>query len=220
MKINSSYRLSIFARDTKAEIPPWTNPKRHPSLTKAAFVTVSRRRALLKELVQHCPSFQLVVSSDNMHVIANSKKGWAEIIKAGWTKKDATHIWKNDGSWPLKYIDTGKLILRAEDVDHIDDVGKSKLELKALGKRLFGQSASYWSKYGGYAGERTIRSAIKKLEALGFKPRSNDSGGSPDGSYMGNTKVYQKGSILVKIRSMYGSTASQNSFSIEIGREE
>lgn len=74
-----------------------------------------------------------------------------------------------------------------------------------------------WYKRSGHAGAGMIDRAVKKAEALGFKPGKFDCHGSPDGTYVGSSEVYSHpdGWELSFWRT-YGAVAYDNSFGMEL----
>lgn len=76
----------------------------------------------------------------------------------------------------------------------------------------------YWSKRGGYAGEKMQDKFKEKLKALGFKKGTVSGAGTPDGSNVGfrETFVHKKLGWVAEIAKMYGSTASSNSYVVNV----
>ncbi len=75
----------------------------------------------------------------------------------------------------------------------------------------------YWSKRGGYAGEKSIYTAVDKLKALGFKYTDASGSNTPDGSMVGFHTAYKhKAGWMAYIGTSYGSTKDSNHFCISI----
>jgi hypothetical protein len=80
----------------------------------------------------------------------------------------------------------------------------------------------YWEKSGGYAGEKSLKTAREKLEKAGFKYSDAKTVGLPDGSTSGfKTYLYNKklGLYATFIR-FYGQTSSSNRYSITVKKVE
>lgn len=73
-----------------------------------------------------------------------------------------------------------------------------------------------WHKYGGYAGEKTIRNMCIQLEQAGWKRGGWKSGGKPDGSVVGNSEDYVSpdGKVAMSYYESFGVTSHDNSYYI------
>lgn len=73
-----------------------------------------------------------------------------------------------------------------------------------------------WHKYGGYAGEKTIRNMCIQLERAGWKRGGWKSGGKPDGSVVGNSEDYVSpdGKVAMSYYERFGVTSHDNSYYI------
>ena len=73
-----------------------------------------------------------------------------------------------------------------------------------------------WHKYGGYAGEKTIRNMCIQLEHAGWKRGGWKSGGKPDGSVVGNSEDYVSpdGKVAMSYYESFGVTSHDNSYYI------
>lgn len=73
-----------------------------------------------------------------------------------------------------------------------------------------------WHKYGGYAGEKTIRNMCIQLEQAGWKRGGWKSGGKPDGSVVGNSEDYVSpdGKVAMSYYESFGVTSNDNSYYI------
>lgn len=76
-----------------------------------------------------------------------------------------------------------------------------------------------WSKVGGYAGEKKIKSVLEKAETLGFKKKKSSNSDNADGSVIGfnNVLIHPEGWELNMYRS-YRHTASSNRYSVTLKR--
>jgi hypothetical protein len=75
-----------------------------------------------------------------------------------------------------------------------------------------------WTKYGGYAGEKSIETFKRKLQALGWKPFANTSTDTPDGSVTRCDDAWRSpdGKWHAECSKYYGHTKSDNHYSITI----
>jgi hypothetical protein len=75
-----------------------------------------------------------------------------------------------------------------------------------------------WSKSGGYAGEKSLKTSREKLEKLGFKYSDGKLLGLPDGSTAGFNTVLANKKLgwYVTLISFYGQTAARNSYSLTL----
>ncbi len=170
----------------------------------SGLMSLSDQKRLMNRLSKQCPS--LKVTSGIPSLSGPLRSSWNELKQAGWTKKTKTHVYREDGSYPLSYQEAfNKLLILPEDTDNISDVGKSKLELQWIGKELFGKSAVYWLKMGG-TGLKTMGEAREKLPQLGFElinsPKTSD-------------EIWQKDTIRVTLKSWGPKTSPNSSILIE-----
>jgi hypothetical protein len=79
-----------------------------------------------------------------------------------------------------------------------------------------------WSKSGGYAGEKSIKTTIPKIEKLGFKQTKSGTVGLPDGSTAGFRTFYlnKKLGWFVEVVMFYGSSSSSNSFKLILTKQD
>ena len=73
-----------------------------------------------------------------------------------------------------------------------------------------------WTARRGYRGERSVRSAVSKAEAMGFKRVDSKSTNLPDGSWVNTRTQYLHGKtgVVMETEYHYGSTAYDNRFSV------
>lgn len=72
----------------------------------------------------------------------------------------------------------------------------------------------YWSKEGGYAGEKTLSRIRAQIRDGGWKKIINRKDASPDDSWDADTNIYisPDGNVIMSYYSYYGATAADNSF--------
>lgn len=97
---------------------------------------------------------------------------------------------------------------------------KKLLKMNGVTKLPSGMQEKYgkleWHKYGGYAGEKTIRNMCIQLEHAGWKRGGWKSGGKPDGSVVGNSEDYVSpdGKVAMSYYESFGVTSHDNSYYI------
>lgn len=98
-----------------------------------------------------------------------------------------------------------------------------KAIIKALPKdadKMFMNSV-YWSKRGGYAGEKMIDKIKEKLMAIGFKKGGVSGSNTPDGSTIGFGEVLvHKLGWTARLSKSYGVTASSNNYSVSVQKNK
>lgn len=95
---------------------------------------------------------------------------------------------------------------------------KKLLKMNGVAKLPSGVKISHdridWSKYGGYAGGKTLGKMRTVLEGAGWKKGKWKPSSSPDGSWTSNSDNYTSpdGMVVMSYYSHYGSTAHDNSY--------
>lgn len=83
-------------------------------------------------------------------------------------------------------------------------------------------SSGSWRKSGGYSGQKSLSSTVKKLKAAGFEHSNSTSHGSPDGNVVGSGShyVHPKTGVRVTMHETYGVTSRENSYSLSVHAPE